>query len=291
MLFIENKSSRTTHSPPLVVPHSMVPTPIKRVGVGAAAISIRPLVQLGGDALPKPYLVFARCDRRRVWIVALTCRTARAFRCRVCAPGTSLPPPPLPHVGVGDRHACKLRAVWLVGSYHRLCRGHAHLDEGLKSASLHAADVVVGIVLRCTGGGDGGSAQSAKPVRATWRAWRWERVCGLGLLRVRGESDPRGWRGVRERCGRGAHRHEREPAVRGDRDAAGIVELGAGADAVANARSAGAGERGGRLGGDVDAANAVVALVLRCRVWGEAATYSMRRLCEAGAGGRGGSGL
>ena len=66
------------------------------------------------------------------------------------------------------------------------------------------------------------------------------------------------------RCGRGAHRHERETAARRDRDLARLVELCAAA--VAGAAAVATGERGGHPGGDVDAANALV--VLRCRTGG-----------------------
>ena len=65
------------------------------------------------------------------------------------------------------------------------------------------------------------------------------------------------------RCGRGTHRDEREGAVRVDGDAPGVFELGAAAGAVEEAVSAAACERGGRPGGDVDTANAMVT-VLRC---------------------------
>ena len=63
--------------------------------------------------------------------------------------------------------------------------------------------------------------------------------------------------------GPGTHRDERESAARGDRDANRLVELGTSAEAVAGALGA-AGERGGRPGGDVDTADAVVPSILRC---------------------------
>ena len=64
-------------------------------------------------------------------------------------------------------------------------------------------------------------------------------------------------------CGLGTHRDERETAARGDRDVIRAVELRAGAGAVAEASGAAASERGGRPGGEVDAADAVVDSVLR----------------------------
>merc|ERR1740136_144332 len=54
---------------------------------------------------------------------------------------------------------------------------------------------------------------------------------------------------------------EREGAARVDGDAPGGVELGARAGAVEEALGAGAGERGGRPGGDFDTADQVVILV------------------------------
>ena len=60
------------------------------------------------------------------------------------------------------------------------------------------------------------------------------------------------------------HRNEREGAARVDGDAARVMELGAAAGAVEEASRAAAGERGGRPGGDVDTADIVVAIVLRC---------------------------
>ena len=60
------------------------------------------------------------------------------------------------------------------------------------------------------------------------------------------------------------HRNERKGAARVDRDAIRVVELGAAAGAVEEASRAAAGERGGRPGGDVDTADPVVAMVLRC---------------------------
>ena len=58
------------------------------------------------------------------------------------------------------------------------------------------------------------------------------------------------------------HRNEREGAARVDRDAMRVVEPGAGAGAIGGAGTPGAGERGGRPGGDVDAANALVVIIL-----------------------------
>ena len=64
--------------------------------------------------------------------------------------------------------------------------------------------------------------------------------------------------------GRPTHPDEREGAARVDRDATRVVELGASAGAVEEATRAAAGERGGRPGGDVDTADPVVDMVLRC---------------------------
>ena len=66
-------------------------------------------------------------------------------------------------------------------------------------------------------------------------------------------------RGVRAR-----HRDERKAAARVDRDATRVLEPGAAAGAVEEASRAAAGERGGRPGGDIDTADAVVVTVLRC---------------------------
>ena len=70
--------------------------------------------------------------------------------------------------------------------------------------------------------------------------------------------------GATRRCGPGTHSNERKGAVRGDCDANRVAELGAGADAVAGTVHASAGDRGGRPGGDVDTADPVVGIVLRC---------------------------
>ena len=60
----------------------------------------------------------------------------------------------------------------------------------------------------------------------------------------------------------GTHHDERERAARVDRDVTQVVELGAGADAVAEAWGA-AGECGGLPGGNVDTADALVPNILR----------------------------
>lgn len=63
--------------------------------------------------------------------------------------------------------------------------------------------------------------------------------------------------------GKGTHRDERETAARGDGNV-GVVELGAGADAVAEAPGlASAGDRGGLSSGDVDTPDQL-AVGLRC---------------------------
>jgi hypothetical protein len=93
-------------------------------------------------------------------------------------------------------------------------------------------------------------------------------VCGNGngvvsysvLCEVSG-GETRG--GAMRGCGLGTHRDERETAARGDRDVIRAVELRAGAGAVAEASGAAASERGGRPGGDVDAADVLVSMVLR----------------------------
>ena len=63
---------------------------------------------------------------------------------------------------------------------------------------------------------------------------------------------------------RGLHRDERITAARIDRQFNRVRELGADAGAVEEALGAAAGEGGGPSGGDLDTANAVVILVLRC---------------------------
>ena len=63
---------------------------------------------------------------------------------------------------------------------------------------------------------------------------------------------------------RAMHPDEREGAARVDRDASRVLEPGAAAGAVEEALGAAAGEGGGRPGGDVDTADAVVAMALRC---------------------------
>ena len=77
--------------------------------------------------------------------------------------------------------------------------------------------------------------------------------------------------------GRSMHRDEREGAARVDRDATRVVEPGAAAVAVEEATRAAAGERGGRPGGDVDTANAVVMTVLRCIMGGHTEEEPNRR--------------
>ena len=59
-----------------------------------------------------------------------------------------------------------------------------------------------------------------------------------------------------------AHPNERERAARVDCDATRVVEPGAGGITIAEAPSAVASERGGLPGGEVDAANAVVVIIL-----------------------------
>ena len=85
------------------------------------------------------------------------------------------------------------------------------------------------------------------------------RVCEAGAPLRGGGNDARGEGGA------GTHSNERKGAARGDCDVHGVVELCVGADVVVfEANIAVASEGGGRPGGDVDTANAVVAIVLRC---------------------------
>ena len=76
-------------------------------------------------------------------------------------------------------------------------------------------------------------------------------------------------RGVQKGCSeskpeRHAHRDERISAARLDGDATRVLEPGVVAGAVEEATGAAAGERGGCPGGDVDTADPVVVIVLRC---------------------------
>ena len=80
-----------------------------------------------------------------------------------------------------------------------------------------------------------------------------------GCTAAGGGNDARGEGGA------GTHSNERKGAARGDCDTFGVFELCVGANVgVFEARYAGAGEGGGRPGGDVDTADPVVAMVLRC---------------------------
>ena len=85
-------------------------------------------------------------------------------------------------------------------------------------------------------------------------------ACALSAgWRVAGS--PRGAERVQARA---THPDERITAARVDGDADRVLELGDAAGTVEEATGAAAGERGGRPGGDVDTADAVVMLVLRC---------------------------
>ena len=100
--------------------------------------------------------------------------------------------------------------------------------------------------------------------RAPRRCATWGVAMGMGAAHsVCEEGDTRGG-AMWGRCGRGTHRDERKSAARVDRDATRVIKLGAAAVAVAEAVSAAAGEGGGRPGGDVDTANAMIVTVLRC---------------------------
>ena len=78
------------------------------------------------------------------------------------------------------------------------------------------------------------------------------------------------------------HLNERKGAARVDCDAGQGPELGAAANAVKEAISAAAGERGGRPGGEVDTANAVVKSVLRCIMGGHTGRGASQRSAAAG---------
>eukprot|EP00964_Phaeocystis_antarctica_P041120 scaffold23504_cov71-Phaeocystis_antarctica.AAC.5 len=82
--------------------------------------------------------------------------------------------------------------------------------------------------------------------------------------------------------GRPTHDDEREGAARVDRDVDRVLELGDAAGAVEEARGAAAGERGGRPGGDVDTANTVVPILLRCIMEGHAERGASQRSAAAG---------
>ena len=98
-------------------------------------------------------------------------------------------------------------------------------------------------------------------------AWRleWGAAYSVCEEAIRG-MDGATWGG----CGRGTHRDEREAAARVDRDASRVIEPGAAAGAVEEASRAAAGERGGRPGGDIDTADPVVIMLLRCIMGGHA---------------------
>ena len=70
--------------------------------------------------------------------------------------------------------------------------------------------------------------------------------------------------GATRGCGPGTHRNEGETAAPGDVDAPGVIELGVGADTVAEASGAVASDGGDLPGGEVDAADVMVAMFLRC---------------------------
>ena len=75
---------------------------------------------------------------------------------------------------------------------------------------------------------------------------------------------------------RATHRDERITAARVDGDAKRVIELGDSAGAVEEALGAAAGERGGRPGGEVDTADTVVAIALRC-IMGEHTEEELNR--------------
>ena len=96
-----------------------------------------------------------------------------------------------------------------------------------------------------------------RPWKAAVRAWG---VCVRGgCTPLRGKATAR----VVSR-GSGTHSNESKRAARVDFDVHGLSELCVGADGVVlETPYAAAGEGGGRPGGDVDTADAVVATVLR----------------------------
>merc|ERR1740124_1134942 len=78
-------------------------------------------------------------------------------------------------------------------------------------------------------------------------------------------------------------RDEREAAARVDDDATRGVELGAAAGAIEEALGAGAGERGGRPGGEVDTADPVVLIVPDERITAARVDRDASRVMEPGA--------
>ena len=89
-------------------------------------------------------------------------------------------------------------------------------------------------------------------------------ACALSIR----DGGLRGVQGMQRVQARGTHRDERILAARLDRDATRVVELGDSAVAVEEATGAAAGEGGGCPVGDVDTANAVIVIVLRCIMGG-----------------------
>ena len=73
------------------------------------------------------------------------------------------------------------------------------------------------------------------------------------------------------------HRDEREGAARIDRNAPGVMELGAAAGTVEEAQGAAAGEGGGPSGGDLDTADARVVSALRCIMEGHTLREELNR--------------
>ena len=90
-------------------------------------------------------------------------------------------------------------------------------------------------------------------------------MVGAGAVYSVCEESVRQRRGTTRGCrGAGTHRDERERATRVDRDAPRFVELGACAFAVEVASSAATGECGDVIGGEVETADIVGVVVLRC---------------------------
>eukprot|EP00964_Phaeocystis_antarctica_P023327 scaffold13055_cov56-Phaeocystis_antarctica.AAC.4 len=129
---------------------------------------------------------------------------------------------------------------------------------GRPGGDVDTADLVVVSVLRCIMG------QHTEEMLVNRRSVAALETAVRPLRRVRGGAVcGNGWRDAGAR-GRPTHRDEREGAARVDRDATRVLEPGDSARAVEEASRAGAGERGGRPGRDVDTADPAVPLVLRC---------------------------
>eukprot|EP00964_Phaeocystis_antarctica_P098557 scaffold64565_cov62-Phaeocystis_antarctica.AAC.1 len=137
-----------------------------------------------------------------------------------------------------------------------LSQRHAHRDERITAARLDR-DAKRGLELGTAAGAVAEASRAAAGERGGRSGGDVDTADPLAGVPCAG------WRDTRVR-GRPTHRDEREGAARVDRDATRVLEPGAAAGAVAEATRAAAGERGGRPGGDVDTADPLVAIVLRC---------------------------